>query len=165
MDSLLLAASPRESTSTLVSDPSARRLWTTHRPTQGWYIRIRSPSLPPASSISLSPVSPNQSTYAALFPNTKIAEGTFTFACRTKVDMKRESRTYPPTPSVSWRDSTSSSSTLAPAQIPPQITQFLVTPDPNLALPLHHRPTAIVSAFQKVFASSGRRVRDFLVSL
>lgn len=48
--------------------------WTIHRPKRGWYIRIRAPTFPPGSFISLTPV-PQSSPY--------YADAALTFACRT----------------------------------------------------------------------------------
>lgn len=109
--------------------PSNRVSWTTHKPTKGWYIRLRSPALPPGAAIPLTPLT---AAAAARFPVTEIPDGCFTFSCRTMalnlshhpsyLTASPSSRhSYPPTsPATSTRGSISSSSTITLVQDDPQ---------------------------------------------
>lgn len=113
--------------------PSNRVSWTTHKPTKGWYIRLRSPVLPPGTSIPLTPLT---TAAAARFPVTEIPDGCFTFSCRTMApdlsprpvylaansSLSSPSRhSYPPnSPATSPRASISSSSTITLVQDDPQ---------------------------------------------
>ncbi|KAG8931512.1 hypothetical protein FRC02_002637 [Tulasnella sp. 418] len=107
-----------------------RLLWSTHKPLEGWYIRLKSPLLPPHFSIPLLPYSsqsssPNNPTFTGM----EVPEGSMTFSCRTQADMSRvavppkksdheaaaaasNEHSYPPAPSPvrSLRDSISAAS-------------------------------------------------------
>ncbi|KAI0061294.1 hypothetical protein BV25DRAFT_774325 [Artomyces pyxidatus] len=144
----------------IVDNATSTVLWTVHKPLRGWYIRLRSPSFPPTTFISLVPV-PQSSLY-----HTPAA---MSFSCRT---------TSPPAASakssldseVTLSDQTASRSpphTYPPAATPPavlvsppspssvhakldqlakaprpkprsQISQFLLTPHAQPAVP--HSP-------------------------
>lgn len=59
---------------TFQHEPTNSICWTVHRPIHGWYIRLRSPSFPPETYISLSPVSHKSFLYV---------EGALSFTSRT----------------------------------------------------------------------------------
>ncbi|ETW79617.1 hypothetical protein HETIRDRAFT_452741 [Heterobasidion irregulare TC 32-1] len=58
----------------IVDNATSTTLWTIHRPLRGWYIRLRAPSFPPHTYISLLPI-PRSSPYHA--------QAALTFSCRT----------------------------------------------------------------------------------
>ncbi|GJE89091.1 hypothetical protein PsYK624_051830 [Phanerochaete sordida] len=58
----------------VVENATSTIQWTIHRPKRGWYLRIRAPTFPPGSYITLTPV-PQSSPYHA--------DAALTFACRT----------------------------------------------------------------------------------
>ncbi|KAI0798181.1 hypothetical protein C8Q75DRAFT_870928 [Abortiporus biennis] len=58
----------------VVENATSTIQWTVHRPSRGWYIRIRSPSFPPGVFINLAPL-PKSSPYHT--------DSALTFACRT----------------------------------------------------------------------------------
>ncbi|KIJ25374.1 hypothetical protein M422DRAFT_38812 [Sphaerobolus stellatus SS14] len=88
--------------------------WTIHRPRQGWYLRLRSPSLPPGAFIPLLP--PPHNLPSVELPTTTAApiataeEGSLTFSVRTREPIQNEeeptsdiqptatSHSYPPSP-------------------------------------------------------------------
>jgi len=57
-----------------IYDTRASLQWVVHRPTRGWYIRIRSPAFPPGSFISLSP---------PVSDSMRASVGWLEFSCRT----------------------------------------------------------------------------------
>lgn len=59
--------------SSLQQDSTHHPRWTIHRPIRGWYLVLRSPSLPPGSYISLKPLPSSEGS-------------TFTFALRSVLD-------------------------------------------------------------------------------
>ncbi|KAJ7753970.1 hypothetical protein DFH07DRAFT_960049 [Mycena maculata] len=84
----------------LVHNESRRVCWTVHRPRNGWYIRLRSPSFPPGAFIPLIPPLPDSHhpSGALLFSsrtNIPAVSGAEASASGTSV------HSYPPTPPVS----------------------------------------------------------------
>ncbi|KAG8899406.1 hypothetical protein FRB99_006751 [Tulasnella sp. 403] len=143
---------------TIKHDPSGRVCWTIHRPVQGWYIRLRSPMLPPGALVPFTPLS--VAAQRTQFPSAEPTDGSFTFSCRTmSLDLSSRytnvrpmntpsGHSYPPSPRGSISSSSTSSNTLVqddavrtagtttdpPPRPQSQITHFLVTP--------HEHPTA-----------------------
>ncbi|KAI0790182.1 hypothetical protein BC629DRAFT_1582130 [Irpex lacteus] len=129
--------------------------WTIHKPVQGWYIRLRSPSFPPGSFISLTPA-PSSSPYHS--------DAALVFSCRTNVpssvarrsSARRSSdsdatltsdaavHSYPPTPPqnpvlrVSPPSPRSVQAKLTELSSPlpeQQITPFILTPHSHAHIP------------------------------
>ncbi|KAH7912051.1 hypothetical protein BJ138DRAFT_1172144 [Hygrophoropsis aurantiaca] len=82
----------------VVHNQTSTICWTIHRPKRGWYIRIRSPSFPPGTSISLLPVPRASPGYV---------DAALSFACRTNVF----SSASPYSPGTSPKTSTDSTLT------------------------------------------------------
>ncbi|KAJ7922235.1 hypothetical protein B0H13DRAFT_129134 [Mycena leptocephala] len=81
----------------VVHNESRKVCWTMHRPRNGWYIRIRSPSFPPGAFIPLIPP----------LPNTPHPSGALLFSSRTNIPTVSDApsraststvHSYPPTP-------------------------------------------------------------------
>ncbi|KAJ7166696.1 hypothetical protein C8R46DRAFT_1271603 [Mycena filopes] len=84
----------------LVHNETRRICWTMHRPRNGWYIRIRSPSFPPGAFIPLIPPLPNtpHPSGALLFSSrTNIPTGA-PLSPRVSTSSAAQSHSYPPTP-------------------------------------------------------------------
>ena len=58
-----------------MSQKASMLRWVIHRPTRGWYIRLRAPSFPPESYIALTTCKPSQ----------EHADGALEFACRSNI--------------------------------------------------------------------------------
>ncbi|KZT34959.1 hypothetical protein SISSUDRAFT_223680 [Sistotremastrum suecicum HHB10207 ss-3] len=130
------------------TQPTLVLRWTIHRPLRGWYIRLRTPSFPPGSFVSINPSSSSLS----------VEEGSLEFGCRTNVwsptwaegsthsprvslvplspaakARASEEHSYPPTPSPTSlsRSPPPAFSSLYPPQS--QITKFVLKPTPHAA--------------------------------
>ncbi|KAI0338604.1 hypothetical protein BDW22DRAFT_1409469 [Trametopsis cervina] len=160
--------------------------WTIHKPIKGWYIRLRAPSFPPGSFISLTPV-PSSSPYSS--------EAALTFSCRTNVpSLKRSSlssssrmssdsdatlagdstvHSYPPTPpqNPSLRISPPSPQSVHAklAEIPPrqpaqQITAFILTPHSHMHLPDQKQLSVFARMMSALKNSTPSRSSSFTLS-
>lgn len=133
--------------------PTNTVCWTIHRPTKGWYIRIRSPFFPPGVFIPLIPV-PSNAPYhvdAAMSFNTRtnnpciqvlspvapiVEEKDSQFIIQDEEDVTTSSinlHSYPPTPTPAMKLSSGSTShsqhqVRDTAQASSQITQFILAP-------------------------------------
>ncbi|PPQ62810.1 hypothetical protein CVT24_000504 [Panaeolus cyanescens] len=132
--------------------PTNSICWTIHRPTRGWYIRIRSPFFPPGVFIPLIPV-PSNAPYhvdAAMSFNTRtnnphiqapvsspvVNDKEVQFSINDEEDVTSSSmnlHSYPPTPSATTKVGSGSSSQSRyhesnAAQASSQITQFILAP-------------------------------------
>jgi len=92
-----------------VYDDRASLRWVIHRPTRGWYLRIRSPAFPPGAFITLSP--PTVDTRQA-------GSGSLEFGCRTNPWPPPNN----PAPTIEPPGRTSTSSTASEHSYPPSVS-------------------------------------------
>lgn len=147
--------------------------WIIHRPKRGWYIRLRTPSFPPNSFISLTPL-PQSSPYHT--------EAALTFSCRTNLpptydataasskasldseatlaDSRRDSaHSYPPTPPAqgpivmvhppSPRSVNAKLAQLPIKRVAQVVTPFLLTPHSHPHVP----PQQQLSVFARMMSA------------
>ncbi|KAF8438518.1 hypothetical protein L210DRAFT_3544258 [Boletus edulis BED1] len=141
----------------IVHNQTSTICWIIHRPKQGWYIRIRSPTFPPGVFISLLPVprcSPN------------FTDAALSFSCRTNV--------YPSPPTSvaadnhkSSTDSLASDSTAVHSYppTPPSVPVVTTAPSPP---PIDAKLDAIISVAAKISKSTPKviptRITQFLLA-
>ncbi|KAI0684224.1 hypothetical protein BC835DRAFT_1422414 [Cytidiella melzeri] len=101
----------------VVDNASSSIHWTIHKPVHGWYIRLRAPSFPPGSYVTLSPL-PSVSPYCS--------EAALTFSCRTNIPSSIAA-----SPSSSRRKSSDSDTTLTGE---PTVHSYPPTPPMNAAV-------------------------------
>ncbi|KAG8954559.1 hypothetical protein FRC00_005813 [Tulasnella sp. 408] len=120
--------------------PSGRVSWTTNKPTKGWYIRLRSPMLPPGASIPLTPL-----TTPDLSPR----------PVYLAANASPSRHSYPPnSPATSPRESISSSSTITLVQDDPRPQPQAASVPESTSAPPPSAPESAPSGPQSEPASS-----------